>query len=77
MFREKPRKKYNKMFTLGGEFGISFIYNNKECVYVCIQIMKTYLLMFIAYMYIYSHICKCILKSSATAYQISIKDSLR
>lgn len=30
MFREKPRKKYNKMFTLGGEFGISFIYNNKN-----------------------------------------------
>ena len=36
----------------------SFIYNNKECVYVCIQIMKIYLLMFIAYRYIYSHICK-------------------
>ena len=32
----------------------SFIYNNKECVYVCIQIMKTYFLMFIAYMYISS-----------------------
>ena len=55
----------------------SFIYNNKECVYVCIQIMKTYLLMFIAYMYIYSHICKCILKCSDTAYQISINGSLR
>lgn len=30
MFKEKPRKKYNKMFTLGGEFGVSFVYNNKN-----------------------------------------------